>query len=192
MIFYREYFAPVKCRAGEPFIINAHDPLPLMKVSHRHEGSYVREGAYHFNRSGRPQLPGTAAADPVRQSQYHASIPRSVGYFAFRGDQLKAMSAIERCRTAALGGRVASATMACSPAANAPRTSRAPASCSRRQCFRSMPSKRPAPKPPNRNHQSIPAPVAAARMIIIETFARGCQPKHQPTPTPAAVRIDTS
>ncbi len=29
-------------------------------------------------------------------------------------------------------------------------------------------------------------------MIIIETFARGCQPTHQPTPAPAAIRIDTS
>ena len=29
-------------------------------------------------------------------------------------------------------------------------------------------------------------------MIIIETFARGCQPAHRPTPAPAAIRIDTS
>ena len=29
-------------------------------------------------------------------------------------------------------------------------------------------------------------------MIIIETFARGCQPKHRPTPAPTAIRIDTS
>jgi phosphatidylserine decarboxylase len=28
-------------------------------------------------------------------------------------------------------------------------------------------------------------------MIIIETFARGCEPKYRPTP-PAAIRIDTS
>ena len=31
-----------------------------------------------------------------------------------------------------------------------------------------------------------------SRMVIIETFARGCEPKHRPTPTPAAIRIDTS
>jgi ssDNA-binding Zn-finger/Zn-ribbon topoisomerase 1 len=37
-----------------------------------------------------------------------------------------------------------------------------------------------------------PCPCCGGRMIIIETFARGCQPKHQPTPTPAAIRIDTS
>ena len=29
-------------------------------------------------------------------------------------------------------------------------------------------------------------------MIIIETFARGCQPKNRPTPAPLAIRIDTS
>src|SRR5260370_5515581 len=31
-----------------------------------------------------------------------------------------------------------------------------------------------------------------ARMIIIETFARGCQPTHRPTPALAGIRIDTS
>ena len=30
-----------------------------------------------------------------------------------------------------------------------------------------------------------PCPCCGGRMIIIETFARGCQPKHQPTPAPA-------
>src|SRR5260370_2035496 len=29
-------------------------------------------------------------------------------------------------------------------------------------------------------------------MLIIETFARGCQPKHRPPPATAAIRIDTS
>jgi hypothetical protein len=33
-----------------------------------------------------------------------------------------------------------------------------------------------------------PCPCCGGRMIIIETFARGCQPKH----APAAIRIDTS
>ena len=37
-----------------------------------------------------------------------------------------------------------------------------------------------------------PCPCCGGRMIIIETFARGCQPKHRPTPNPAAMRIDTS
>ena len=37
-----------------------------------------------------------------------------------------------------------------------------------------------------------PCPCCGGRMIIIETFERGCQPKHRPTPAPAAIRIDTS
>ena len=37
-----------------------------------------------------------------------------------------------------------------------------------------------------------PCPCCGGRMIIIETFARGCQPKHRPTPAPTAIRIDTS
>jgi len=37
-----------------------------------------------------------------------------------------------------------------------------------------------------------PCPRCGARMRIIETFARGCQPKHRPTPAPAAISIDTS
>jgi Putative transposase len=37
-----------------------------------------------------------------------------------------------------------------------------------------------------------PCPCCGARMVIIETFARDCEPKHRPTPAPAAIRIDTS
>jgi hypothetical protein len=37
-----------------------------------------------------------------------------------------------------------------------------------------------------------PCPCCGGRMIIIETFARGCEPKHHPAPVPAMVRIDTS
>jgi Putative transposase len=36
-----------------------------------------------------------------------------------------------------------------------------------------------------------PCPSCGGRMFIIETFARGSQPKHRPTPAPA-IRIDTS
>ena len=36
-----------------------------------------------------------------------------------------------------------------------------------------------------------PCPCCGSRMIIIETFARGCEPKYRPTP-PTAIRIDTS
>jgi hypothetical protein len=35
-----------------------------------------------------------------------------------------------------------------------------------------------------------PCPCCGGRMIIIETFARGCKPKHQPTIQ--EIRIDTS
>ena len=37
-----------------------------------------------------------------------------------------------------------------------------------------------------------PCPCCGGRLIIIETFARGCQPKHRPTPAPVTIRIDTS
>jgi hypothetical protein len=37
-----------------------------------------------------------------------------------------------------------------------------------------------------------PCRCCGGRMIIIETFARSCQPKHRPAPAAAAIRIDTS
>ena len=37
-----------------------------------------------------------------------------------------------------------------------------------------------------------PCPCCGGRMIVIETFARGCEPKHRPTSAPATIRIDTS
>jgi Putative transposase/Transposase zinc-binding domain len=37
-----------------------------------------------------------------------------------------------------------------------------------------------------------PCPCCGGRMLIIDTFARGCQPTYQPTPTPPVIRIDTS
>jgi hypothetical protein len=37
-----------------------------------------------------------------------------------------------------------------------------------------------------------PCPCCGGRMIIIETFARGCEPRHRPAPPPAVIRIDTS
>ena len=38
----------------------------------------------------------------------------------------------------------------------------------------------------------LTCPCCGGRMLIIETFARGCTPKHRPTPTPVAIRIDSS
>ena len=37
-----------------------------------------------------------------------------------------------------------------------------------------------------------PCPCCGGRMIIIETFTRGCEPSHRPTPAPLPIRIDTS
>src|SRR5450631_4125712 len=37
-----------------------------------------------------------------------------------------------------------------------------------------------------------PCPCCGGRMFIIETFGRGCEPKHRPTRATAAIRIDTS
>ena len=37
-----------------------------------------------------------------------------------------------------------------------------------------------------------PCPCCGGRMIVIETFARGCEPKHRPTPAGGAIRVDTS
>ena len=37
-----------------------------------------------------------------------------------------------------------------------------------------------------------PCPCCGGRMIVIETFERGCEPKHRPTPAPTEIRIDTS
>jgi hypothetical protein len=43
-----------------------------------------------------------------------------------------------------------------------------------------------------RSLQSRPCPCCGGRMIIIETFARGCQPKYRPTKPTLIIRIDTS
>jgi Putative transposase/Transposase zinc-binding domain len=37
-----------------------------------------------------------------------------------------------------------------------------------------------------------PCPRCGGRMIVIEVFARGCEPRHRPTPAPAPIKIDTS
>jgi hypothetical protein len=37
-----------------------------------------------------------------------------------------------------------------------------------------------------------PCPCCGGRMIIIETFVPGFQPRHRPTPAAATIRIDTS
>jgi predicted RNA-binding Zn-ribbon protein involved in translation (DUF1610 family) len=46
-----------------------------------------------------------------------------------------------------------------------------------------------ASEPPTPEH---PCPCCGGRMIIIETFARGCSPRYRPTTPAATIRIDTS
>jgi hypothetical protein len=58
------------------------------------------------------------------------------------------------------------------------------------------------PRPPKSDNEAAasntaeptapPCPCCGGRMILIETFARGMTPRHQPTAPPAAIRIDTS
>jgi hypothetical protein len=42
------------------------------------------------------------------------------------------------------------------------------------------------------NVLALPCPCCGGRMIIIETFERGCQPHYRPSASSTAVRIDTS
>ena len=50
-----------------------------------------------------------------------------------------------------------------------------------------------APAEPNQPRMlPTPCPCCGGRMIIIEVFARGCEPKHRPKTTVRAIRIDTS
>ncbi len=39
---------------------------------------------------------------------------------------------------------------------------------------------------------SRPCPCCGGRMLIIETFARGCEPRYRPAAVPLVIRIDTS
>jgi len=39
---------------------------------------------------------------------------------------------------------------------------------------------------------SRPCPCCGGRMLIVETFARGCHPKYRPPPAPLLIRTDTS
>jgi hypothetical protein len=47
-------------------------------------------------------------------------------------------------------------------------------------------------KPEEPKAPEHPCPCCGGRMLIIETFLRGQQPKHRPTPVPQLIRIDTS
>ena len=71
-----------------------------------------------------------------------------------------------------------SATMASSPTAIAPPNVE--------------PKKEQAAAPDEPRVQPCTCPRCGARMIIIEVFARGCEPRYRPAPAPTPMRIDTS
>ena len=156
-------------------------------------------------------------------------------------DQMKVMSAIERCRTAALGGHVARCE-------DCPHTVIAYNSCRNRHCPKcqgtaakewlaareadllpvlpggfhrirhygllasgsraaNIARARQMLAVPLRSEQQDtsqaqaadeprmlprPCPGCGGRMFIIETFARGSEPKHRPPRAPTEIRIDTS
>ena len=57
------------------------------------------------------------------------------------------------------------------------------------------PQKVPEPESNGADEPSIharPCPCCGGRMLIIETFERGAEPKCRPTPKPMGIRIDTS
>ena len=47
-------------------------------------------------------------------------------------------------------------------------------------------------KPEEPNAPQHPYPCCGSPMRIIETFLRGQQPKHRPSPAPSTIRFDTS
>ena len=49
-----------------------------------------------------------------------------------------------------------------------------------------------APGSDNEEPTTPPCPCCGGRMILIESFRRGTTPRHQPSASPAAIRIDTS
>ena len=56
-------------------------------------------------------------------------------------------------------------------------------------------SKEPEPSDATPDEQRVlpcPCPCCGGRMIVIETFARGCRPTRYPTPASQEIRIDTS
>ena len=79
-----------------------------------------------------------------------------------------------------------------SPTAIAPTTSPAPASCSVLPPRVQSPRRRKPPQPDEPRVLPCPCPRCGGRMIIIEVFARGCEPKYRPAPAPTPIRIDTS
>ena len=93
-----------------------------------------------------------------------------------------AASSSTSCRRAS----IASATTDCSPKRPLRTTSRARASCSRCQSLKQNPQTSAAIDDTEPACRSRPCPCCGGRMIIIETFARGCEPHYQPSTTTVA------
>ncbi len=84
------------------------------------------------------------------------------------------------------GASTAFAITGSSPTPAAPQTSQEPARCS--APTRPPPTRSPEVKPEEPRVAPCPCPRCGARMIVIEVFARGCQPRWRPRPG----RFDTS
>ena len=54
------------------------------------------------------------------------------------------------------------------------------------------PEKEQAAAPDEPRMQPCTCPRCGARMIVIEVFARGCEPRYRPAPAPTPMSIDTS
>jgi hypothetical protein len=84
----------------------------------------------------------------------------------------------------------ASATTACPPAPDAPTTS------ARARELLNVPKPQINPADGDTSDEpstpAHPCPCCGGRMIIIETFARGCSPSYRPAPPTLVIRIDTS
>jgi hypothetical protein len=55
-----------------------------------------------------------------------------------------------------------------------------------------MPQNQRADAPDGNEPQTHPCPYCGGRMIVVETFERGCSPRYRPSASMAAIRIDTS
>ena len=65
------------------------------------------------------------------------------------------------------------------------------ARCAHRPCV-AGPEEKKAATPDEPRVLPCPCPRCGDRMIVIEVFAPGCEPRYRPTPAPTPIRIDTS
>jgi hypothetical protein len=173
----------------------------------RHDGA-LHTGHHQRDPRGHEPARSSHAAGPSRRPKARVRVVRPALEVAdiFRGhgpvwrqanaghvslSQLKVMSAIERCRTAALGGHVApastaSATTACSPRPPMPTTSRG----ARELLAGPKPQREPADA--DVTGRPLDLPSMLRRPHDHHRVARNCPPHYQPSTTTVATRIDTS